>query len=128
MISLLIKQEIVNFSPDCYISRMVKKTCVFLRAKLLFLQEAEIVALEAEIAQLQDPQRLLANGIVSPELEMLRAENAKLNFQIKHLERVKLLKLLSDTLKDFWLNQRICFLVDAQISHLSIVILQFIDK
>ncbi|KAH3834680.1 hypothetical protein DPMN_108013 [Dreissena polymorpha] len=49
--------------------------------------EAEIAALEAEIQQLHDPQRLLANGIISPELEKLRTENAKLKFQITHLER-----------------------------------------
>ncbi|WAQ99945.1 SYRC-like protein, partial [Mya arenaria] len=49
--------------------------------------EAEIATLEAEIAQLQDPARLLANGIVSPQLEVLRTENAKLKFQATHLER-----------------------------------------
>ncbi|XP_053399886.1 arginine--tRNA ligase, cytoplasmic-like isoform X2 [Mercenaria mercenaria] len=51
------------------------------------IREAEIAALEAEISQLQDPQRLLANGIVSPQLEALRVENAKLKFQVSHLER-----------------------------------------
>lgn len=56
-----------------------------------FLKEAEIEALEAEIRQLQDPQRLLANGIVSPQLESLRAENAKLKYQVSHLEKVTLL-------------------------------------
>lgn len=55
---------------------------------LCVCQEAEIANLEAEIAQLHDPQRLLANGIISPQLEALRAENAKLKFQVKHLERV----------------------------------------
>ncbi|KAL4230596.1 Arginine--tRNA ligase [Mactra antiquata] len=49
--------------------------------------EAEIEALEAEIATLQDPQKLLASGIISPQLKSLREENAKLKFQVKHLER-----------------------------------------
>lgn len=53
-----------------------------------FVQEAEIAALEAELAQLDDPQRLLADGVISPELEALRAENAKLKFQVTHLARV----------------------------------------
>ena len=51
-------------------------------------QEAEISALEADLAQLSDPQKLLADGIISPELEALRAENAKLMFQVTHLDRV----------------------------------------
>jgi cell division protein FtsB len=55
---------------------------------LFIKQEAEIEALEAELSQLQDPQRLLANGIISPQLATLRAENAKLKYQVSHLERV----------------------------------------
>ncbi|KAK3606391.1 hypothetical protein CHS0354_042030 [Potamilus streckersoni] len=49
--------------------------------------EAEIANLEAEIAQLQDPARCLADGVISPELEALQTENAKLKFQILQLER-----------------------------------------
>ena len=37
---------------------------------------------------LQDPQKLIANGIISPELEKLQTENSKLKFQITHLNRV----------------------------------------
>ena len=55
---------------------------------LLNFQEAEIAHLEAEIEMLQDPQKLIANGIISPELEKLQTENAKLKFQITHLQRV----------------------------------------
>ena len=54
----------------------------------LQFQEAEIARLEAEISMLQDPQKLIANGIISPELEKLQAENSKLKFQITHLNRV----------------------------------------
>ncbi|KAJ8297778.1 hypothetical protein KUTeg_024309 [Tegillarca granosa] len=39
--------------------------------------EAEIKVLEEEIAHLQDPERLLAEGVVTPELETLRTENSK---------------------------------------------------
>lgn len=55
---------------------------------LYILQEAEITRLEDEIAILQDPQKALAAGVISPELEKLRAENAKLRYQINHLKRV----------------------------------------
>ncbi|KAK3100743.1 hypothetical protein FSP39_024553 [Pinctada imbricata] len=51
------------------------------------LQEAEIKKLEDEIALLQDPQRMIANGVVSPALEVLQTENAKLMYQINHLKR-----------------------------------------
>ncbi|XP_076118257.1 arginine--tRNA ligase, cytoplasmic-like [Mytilus galloprovincialis] len=49
--------------------------------------EAEITRLEDEIAILQDPQKALAAGVISPELEKLRSENAKLRYQINHLKR-----------------------------------------
>ncbi|XP_033742647.1 arginine--tRNA ligase, cytoplasmic-like [Pecten maximus] len=49
--------------------------------------ETEIKHLEEEIKRLQDPQRMLADGIISPELDKLRTENAKLNYQINHLKR-----------------------------------------
>lgn len=55
---------------------------------LYILQEAEITRLEDEIAILQDPQKALAAGVISPELEKLRSENAKLRYQINHLKRV----------------------------------------
>lgn len=49
--------------------------------------DAEITRLEEEIAILQDPHKALAAGVISPELEKLRAENAKLHYQINHLKR-----------------------------------------
>ncbi|XP_060066767.1 arginine--tRNA ligase, cytoplasmic-like [Ylistrum balloti] len=49
--------------------------------------ETEIRHLEEEIKCLQDPQRMLADGIISPELEKLRTENSKLKYQINHLKR-----------------------------------------
>lgn len=49
--------------------------------------EAEIKVLEEEIAHLQDPERLLAEGVVTPELETLRTENSKLLYQINQLKR-----------------------------------------
>lgn len=51
-------------------------------------QEAEIKRLEEEIASLQNPQKLLAEGVVSPQLEALQSENAKLKYQIEILKRV----------------------------------------
>ena len=56
----------------------------------IILQEAEIARLEEEIAILSDPQKALAAGFISPELEKLRAENSKLKYQINHLKRVGL--------------------------------------
>ncbi|XP_048773290.1 arginine--tRNA ligase, cytoplasmic-like [Ostrea edulis] len=49
--------------------------------------EAEIKKLEEEIATLQDPQKLLAEGVVSPALEALQNENAKLKYQINTLKK-----------------------------------------
>lgn len=49
--------------------------------------EVEIKRLEEEIAILQDPHKALAAGIISPELEKLQTENAKLHYQINHLKR-----------------------------------------
>nr|XP_022324296.1 arginine--tRNA ligase, cytoplasmic-like [Crassostrea virginica] len=49
--------------------------------------EAEIKRLEEEIASLQNPQKLLAEGVVSPQLEALQSENAKLKYQIEILKR-----------------------------------------
>ncbi|XP_062570274.1 arginine--tRNA ligase, cytoplasmic-like [Saccostrea cucullata] len=49
--------------------------------------EAEIKRLEEEVATLQNPQKLLAEGVVSPALEALQTENAKLKYQINMLRR-----------------------------------------
>ncbi|XP_013389986.1 arginine--tRNA ligase, cytoplasmic-like, partial [Lingula anatina] len=49
--------------------------------------EKEIASLESEIARLKDPERLIAEDSVTPELDKLRTENAKLKFQIVHLKR-----------------------------------------
>ncbi|XP_023931228.1 arginine--tRNA ligase, cytoplasmic isoform X2 [Lingula anatina] len=49
--------------------------------------EKEIASLESEIASLKDPERLIAEDSVTPELDKLRTENAKLKFQIVHLRR-----------------------------------------
>jgi len=46
--------------------------------------------LEEEIAILQDPHKALAAGVISPELEKLQTENAKLHYQINHLKRVSM--------------------------------------
>ena len=47
-----------------------------------------MASLEAEVSLLSDPERLLAEGCVTPELEKLQAANSKLKFQITHLKRV----------------------------------------
>ena len=66
-------------------------SCFLFFCKLCWLlQEAEIQKLEEEITLLQDPQRLIANGVVSPALETLQTENAKLLYQINHLKRVRM--------------------------------------
>lgn len=52
------------------------------------LQEKEIKVLQEVVQQLNDPARLLANGFISPQLEALKTENAKLKYQITHLKRV----------------------------------------
>ena len=52
----------------------------------LKLQEKEIAALEEEIKQIKDG--VIPEDMVTPELEKLKTENAKLKYQIKHLKRV----------------------------------------
>ncbi|XP_071086878.1 arginine--tRNA ligase, cytoplasmic-like [Haliotis cracherodii] len=47
--------------------------------------EAEIRKLEQEITQLQNPIRL--EGVVSPEVEKLKSENVKLQYQLNHLRK-----------------------------------------
>ncbi|XP_061183616.1 arginine--tRNA ligase, cytoplasmic-like [Saccostrea echinata] len=49
--------------------------------------EAEIKRLEEEVATLQNPQKLIAEGVVSPALEALQNENTKLKYQINMLKR-----------------------------------------
>ncbi|KAL5012715.1 hypothetical protein ScPMuIL_011266, partial [Solemya velum] len=49
--------------------------------------EKEIKVLQEVVQQLNDPARLLANGFISPQLEALKTENAKLKYQITHLKR-----------------------------------------
>jgi hypothetical protein len=38
---------------------------------------------------LQDPAKLAASGVVSPAVEKLHTENAKLQYQLNHLKRVR---------------------------------------
>uniref|UniRef100_K1PFK8 Uncharacterized protein n=1 Tax=Magallana gigas TaxID=29159 RepID=K1PFK8_MAGGI len=56
--------------------------------------EAEIKRLEEEIQTLQNPQKLLAEGVVSPQLEALQNENSKLKYQINILKRVRCQRII----------------------------------
>ncbi|KAH9507918.1 hypothetical protein Btru_053220 [Bulinus truncatus] len=49
--------------------------------------EKEIDRLQNELAAAADPSKLLSEGLASPELEKLRVENQKLNYQLNHLKR-----------------------------------------
>ena len=55
---------------------------------MCFQQEQEIVQLRKEIEILQDPTKFQASGVVSPAVEKLQLENAKLTYQLDHLKRV----------------------------------------
>ena len=55
---------------------------------MCFHQEQEIVQLRKEIEILQDPTKFQASGVVSPVVEKLQLENAKLTYQLDHLKRV----------------------------------------
>ena len=55
---------------------------------MCFHQEQEIVQLRKEIEILQDPTKFQASGVVSPVVEKLQMENAKLTYQLDHLKRV----------------------------------------
>ncbi|CAL1526025.1 unnamed protein product, partial [Lymnaea stagnalis] len=48
--------------------------------------EKEMERLQAELAAVSDPAKLLSEGYASPELEKLRVENQKLKFQKNHLK------------------------------------------
>lgn len=67
---------------------MIKLSFCYIHCIYVCWQEAEIKKLEEEIATLQDPQKLLAEGVVSPALEALQNENAKLKYQINTLKKV----------------------------------------
>ncbi|XP_076446688.1 arginine--tRNA ligase, cytoplasmic-like [Babylonia areolata] len=48
--------------------------------------ESEIDHLKNQIDVLQDPAKLKASGVVSPEVEKLQTENSKLKYQLNHLK------------------------------------------
>ncbi|CAH1777479.1 unnamed protein product [Owenia fusiformis] len=60
--------------------------CKIFEAKAM-KAEAMIGLLEKQVANLQDPEKLLATSAITPELEALQAENAKLKYQMNHLKR-----------------------------------------
>ena len=71
-----------NWSPA-----LEKKNENILQSIDFILQEAEIAKLQTAINSIKEDGGHLKNE-VTPELDKLRTENAKLKYRIKHLKRV----------------------------------------